>query len=246
MCCFSQPVDSVSGTNIFARASKDGKQFLAYSMFLKAKSELAMILPIPTPKASKDGAVRFISLEKYPEFFDKLAVPFITRHGLGGGDKSDDKKDDAPKIKVEKVGAFDASFVPSAKDFARVDERFRIPQATWDKLPAVKGFGFVVFKLRKGEAKVHPMAFEFPRADEKKLFFPTVHIHDGKIHATAMFDHALYCQPSGEDLLKWKESSGLASGIVDVKKSMGLINGDGHVYQLLIKGRKDNKDTWVS
>ena len=37
------------------------------------------------------------------------------------------------------------------------------------------------------------MAFDFPRA-AKKLFFPTVHIHDGKVHDKADFDHALYCQ----------------------------------------------------
>jgi hypothetical protein len=38
------------------------------------------------------------------------------------------------------------------------------------------------------------MVFEFPRRDTSSLFFPTVHVHDGKVHATAGFDHALYCQ----------------------------------------------------
>ncbi len=40
----------------------------------------------------------------------------------------------------------------------------------------------------------HPMAFEFPRRDPSQLFFPTVHVHDGKVHETAHFDHSLYCQ----------------------------------------------------
>ena len=49
MCCFSQPVDYVAGTNIFARPAKAGGQYLVYSMTLKAGTDLAMILPIPTP-----------------------------------------------------------------------------------------------------------------------------------------------------------------------------------------------------
>ncbi|MBY0231956.1 MAG: hypothetical protein K2W96_21950 [Gemmataceae bacterium] len=246
MCCFSRPVESVSQTNIFARALKDGKQFLAYSMLLKAKEDLAMILPLPTPKDAKEDAVRFISLEGYPEFFAKLAAAWPPPRGGDKGAKDGPPKD-KPKLKVVEVGAFEASFAPTAKDLGRLDERFRIPQATWDGLPAVKGFGFAVFKLKKGESKVHPMAFEFPRADAKKLFFPTVHIHDGKIHKTAEFDHVLYCQASGgEDMLKWEESPGIGSGIVDVKKAAGLIDGDSHVYRLRLKGRRANEDTWVA
>jgi hypothetical protein len=245
MCCFSQAVDAVSGTNIFARASKDGKQFLVYSMTLKARSDLAMILPIPTPKDVREDAVRFISFKEYPKFFEDLARPFATRDLKkdGDGHEGDGPK---PKLKVVEVGAFEASFVPRAKDFERLDERFRIPQATWEKLPAVKGFGFAVFKLKKGESKVHPMAFEFPRADAKKLFFPTVHIHDGKIHDRAVFDHALYCQVTSENTLKWRESEGIASSIVDVKKAAGVIDPDGHIYRLTIKGKQDNQDTWLS
>ncbi len=66
-------------------------------------------------------------------------------------------KDDAPpkKLEVVTVGAYEASFVPTVKDFARLDERFRLPTA-WDALPAVKEHGFVVFKLRKGKNAPRP------------------------------------------------------------------------------------------
>ena len=50
MCCFSRPVDLVSGTHIFARAGQNGRQFVVYSMILGTKEDLAMILPIPVPK----------------------------------------------------------------------------------------------------------------------------------------------------------------------------------------------------
>ena len=53
MCCFSQPVDLIADTNIFARASKDGKQYLVYAMTMSAKEDLAMILPIPAPKSRR-------------------------------------------------------------------------------------------------------------------------------------------------------------------------------------------------
>src|SRR4051812_7997630 len=213
MCCFSQPVEFVAGTNIFARPARAG-QYLVYSMTLKTGSDLAMILPIPTPKASKEDAVTFINLEKYPDLFDDLRAGFPEPRPAGRA------KDDAPtplaappKLKVVEVGSFVASFVPTVKDFSRLDEQFKLPEGTWDKLPRYKDYGFAVFKLKKGEQKVHPMAFEFPRADERKLFFPTVHIHDGKVHDQARFDHVLYCQ--GADTgMRWTESPQPASFFV--------------------------------
>ena len=247
MCCFSQPVISVSATKIFARADKDEGQFLVYAMSLNAKNDLAMVLPIPTKKGSKEDALEFISLKDYPTFFDDMADAFpLTRGGkglgLGGLGKADE-----PKLKVVEVGAFEASFVPSQKDFARLDEKFRLSPDALKALPATYAdFGFAVFKLKAGETKVHPMAFRFPRAEPKKLFFPTVHIHDGKVHKTATFDHVLYCQLSGEMATDWDESPGVASGVMNLKKAGKLLQSDGHLYRKVIKGRKDNKDIVLS
>jgi hypothetical protein len=246
MCCFSRSVEKVADTNIFARAGKEGKQLLVYSMFLSAREELAMILPIPTPKASKEDAVRFISLEDYPGFFKDLLKGFPTRGTKNGGEKDKSSGKAHEKLKVVEVGSFEASFVPAVKDFSRLDERFRLPAKTWDELPTYKDYGFVVFKLKKGAAKVHPMAFEFPRAEKKKLFFPTVHIHDGKIHKTAMFDHALYSQTSGEDTIDWTESPQPAGFFVKIDKTAGIVEKNAHVYRRLIKGKKKNEDTWLA
>lgn len=248
MCCFSRKVEKVANTRIFARGSKDDRQFLVYSMVLSSKEDLAMILPLPVPKKPDEKAVKFISLKDYPEFFDDMHKPFLPppTRGKGGFKKKDDSKE-AKKLEVVKVGNFEASFVPTVADFARLDERFKLPAATWDDLPGYKDYGFAVFKLKQGEQKVHPMAFEFPRADKKKLFFPTVHIHDGKIHKTAMFDHDLYCQPTiGEDLLKWTESAGLAATYMKkLDKASGMVEKDGHLYHLRMRGRLKNEDTWA-
>ena len=54
MCCFSRPVHAVSDTGIFARFAEKGRQFLVYSMKMKADEELAMILPIPVRKGSRE------------------------------------------------------------------------------------------------------------------------------------------------------------------------------------------------
>ena len=248
MCCFSQPVDLIADTNIFARASKDGKQFLVYAMTMSAKEDLAMILPIPTPKASKEDAVKFINLEKYADFFKDMRDGYPVPKPPRGGDKN---LGDNKALKVVEVGSYEASFVPAVKDFSRLDERFRLPTEVWDKLPQYKDYGFVVFKLKKtdkekGAGKVHPMAFEFPRADSKKLFFPTVHIHDGKVHDKAGFDHALYCQSSGEDLMmKWQESPQPAGLFMNIEKSLGILEKDGHCYRRELRGNLKNEDTIV-
>jgi hypothetical protein len=246
MCCFSRRVQKVADTSIFARASKDDNQFLVYSMLLAAKEDLAMILPIPTPKKAKEDAVRFISLKEYPRFFIDMARPFLPPppRSLGGSKGKPPPR--AAKLKVVEVGSFEASFVPAVKDFDRLDERFRLPKGTWDKLPAYNAYGFAVFKLKQGEKKVHPMAFEFPRANPKRLFFPTVHIHDGQVHKTAMFDHALYCQVKGEDVTAWKESPQLAASFMQIPRTAGIVDKDAHVYRLAIKGRKPNQDTWLA
>jgi hypothetical protein len=238
-------VDSVADTNIFARAGKDGRQFLVYQMTFSAKDDLAMILPLPVPKDPKEDAVRFINLEGYADFFKELHAGFPSR-APKEKDLNVKSADPPPKLKVVDVGSFEASFVPTVKDFGRLDERFRLPAETWDKLPAYKDYGFAVFKLKKGARKVHPMAFEFPRANANKLFFPTVHIHDGKVHDRAAFDHALFCQLSGETLTEaWEESPRPANLFMKVDKAQGLLVGDGHCYRREMRGKLKNEDIFV-
>jgi hypothetical protein len=247
MCCFSRPVDRVANTNIFARSSKEGRQFLVYSMTLSAKEDLAMILPIPVPKESKDDAVHFINLEKYQNFFADMLKGFPPPPATGSKSRTFSQAENKP-LPVVEVGSFKASFVPSVKDFERLDERFRLPTAVWDKLPQYKNSGFTVFKLKKGAKTIHPMAFEFPRAKPEKLFFPTVHIHDGKVHDTAMFDHLLFCQRSETEtdpILKWEESTQPARFFMKVDKSEGLLDADAHCYKRGIRGRQKNEDMLV-
>jgi hypothetical protein len=248
MCCFSAPVDSVSRTNIFGRSLPDGRQTLVYQMTLSMKEDLAMILPLPVPAGTAEDAVRWIDLKAYPTYFEALDGGFPKPRALFAGAKGEAPVAAAPPLKVVDVGDFEASFVPTVKDFGRLDARFRLPDGTWDALPAVKGFGFAVFKLKKGSKTVHPMAFDFPRADGAKLFFPTIHIHDGKVHATADFDHALYAQGrEGEthDFMSWQESHAPAGRFMDMRRAKEVVDPERHVHLKRLVGRRKNEDVLV-
>lgn len=246
MCCFSRPVQSVSATNIFARAGAGERQFLVYSMTLRAKEDLAMVLPLPVKPGSGEKAVSFIDLKDYPDFFADLRKGFPEPLPAAAGAKSRSLEAEPPaKLEVVTVGNFEASFVPTTADFARLDERFRLPPGTWDKLPAYRDHGFAVFKLKPGESKIHPMAFSFPRLNPAELFFPTVHIHDGKVHERAKFDHVLYCQRGPADqftLLDWDESFRPAGFFMQLNKAKDVLDGGEHCYKRALTGTLPNKD----
>lgn len=250
MCCFSRPVISVSATNIFARAAENGRQFLVYSMTVKAKEDLAMVLPLPVKIGTDEKGVSFIDLSGYPNFFADLRMGFpVPRPTKSWHSAADPGNAASKQLAVVKVGNFEASFVPAVKDFSRLDERFRLPADAWDKLPGYRDFGFAVFKLKAGAATVHPMAFSFPRRDLKTLFFPTVHIHDGKVHPRGDFDHALYCQPSEHERLAldgWQESPRNASAFMKMASTKGLVAADHHCYRRELHGQLPNRDTFLS
>lgn len=247
MCCFTGPVRSVNATNIFARSEADGRQTVVYSMHLDAEREVAMVLPLPVAAGTGEDGVRFIDLSAYPTFFADLDLAWPMRKLLGpapGGPQRPAAP--TPQLAVVQVGNFEASFVPTVADFARLDERFRLPANTWEQVPLYRNFGFAVFKLKPGKRDVHPMAFSFPRADRRALFFPTVHIHDGVVRLKATFDHRLYCQKVPGEALNvndWRESDRLLGQHVDAQKAKGLIDPEAHGYRLSIQGLLDNRDT---
>lgn len=257
MCCFS-PVTApaswlsrlwpkrplkVAETRIYARM-EGAEQALVYSMTLSAAGEVAMLLPIPVASGAGDEAVRFVDLSGYPTFFEDLALGFVVPEPASRA-----KRGGFPELslspqtlKVHSVGSFEASYVPSVADFDRLDARFRLPDAVWSELPAVADYGFAVFKLKPGKAQhIHPMAFRFPTRDPARLFFPTVHIHDGAVHPTARFDHTLYHQGgAGED-----RSWAAARAFMKLDRAAGLVDGDAHVYRQELAGKLPNRDTWI-
>lgn len=248
MCCFSIKIKSVTNTKIFVRSGAHGHEFLVYSMALDSPADVAMILPIPTPPNPPEDAVRFLNLKTYANFFDDMERGFPQP-------RSQDTKGtlslhEAPRrrLEVQQVGSYEASFVPTEKDFHRLDPRFRLPESTWASLPIYHDYGFAVFKLKAGAHTIHPMAFEFPRRDPSRLFFPTVHIHDGQVHQTAEFDHTLYCQKSMEDranLTSWMESPQTAGQFMRMDRTAGIVAPHDQCYKVSMFGRRKNADIYV-
>lgn len=247
MCCFSRPV-KVSGTQIFARRASPKSQYLVYSMKVAAKDDLAMILPLPVPAKTPEAGVKFIDLSRYPEFFADLARGFKSDEAPGSSGASRGDGGKGKTLKVVDVGAFQASFVPTAGDLDRLAPGFRLPKKIWKALPAYETYGFAVFKLKAKHEAFHPMAFEFPTTYATELFFPTVHVHDGKLHDEAAFDHALYCQLEkihSPGMERWEESTVPVGMTMDYTRGAPVIERFTHVHRLKIEGKQRNRDVVV-
>lgn len=246
MCCFSGEVKHVSATRIFARSLEGGRQFLAYGMSVAMDADVAMVLPIPCPVGAREDAVRFVDMSSCPTFLDDFDVLFPVPAMMGFQMSLSLGVPQPANLVVHEVGDFEASFVPKLSDFARLDARFRLSDAVWRALPQYADWSFCVFKLKKSAAgatkKIHPMAFEFPRRDASEIFFPTVHVHDGKVHDVAEFDHTLYCQPDAawEPLLTWGVSQETARVLPERAKRW--VNENARVFRSVLEGSRANED----
>lgn len=252
MCCFSGPLTFVGATRIFARGDGDW-QVVAYEMVFKSEDPVAMVLPLPVMPSNDERSLRFIDLSGYPGFFRDLHRTFArpTSRGPGGDGGLRD-------LEVHRVGDFDASFVPNRKAFTRLDARFRLADRVLDQLGGMRDYGFAVFKLAAAaEAqRAHPMAFTYRRRDRSQLVFPTLHIHDGEVHAEARFDHALYWQaeraPNRADWtipeaarLPWESPVTHPSRIVDATRAAGVFDPTQGLYRVSLLGNGPNADVWI-
>jgi hypothetical protein len=256
MCCFSQPVISVNNTQIFARLSGKGTQFLAYRMNYESREQNAMILPLPVKQPATVETLNFIDLREYDTFFDELAdgFPFHSPPSIGCSAPFDPAS--RHDLEVFEVGNYIASFVPTISDFDRLDSKFTLPNEIWANIPGYENFGFAVFQLAAGSLRPHPMAFEFQSSTDD-LFFPTVHIHDGEVHDSEDFDHILYMQHAGLDSKVYgyenshveDRSTGLirskyaASHFCNLDKTKGIIDGNLLVHRKIMRGNLTNSDT---
>lgn len=256
MCCFTGSVH-VEGTRIFARHDAGRRtQVIVYEMAISAENECAMVLPVPIDRDLRE--LKFINLDGYSELFADLDRCFprpvsrsVSTVALGGPGEP---------LRVERVGSYDASFVPTVADFSRLDRRFRMADDVWQRLTEVADYAFAVFKLRSGHGqRLHPMAFRFATREPRRLYFPTLHVHDGAVHSEANFDHALYAQrEEGAVMTPPDTYAAWARATVmprDVMKLSGVVRGDlsrGVVVPELLpwkrtmSGTLPNQDTWFA
>lgn len=240
----------LSQTSIFARMLEPGRQGLAYAMNLDTRLEVAMVLPLPVAPGSGEDAVRFVDLSATPRMFEELASLFeeppLRTLGLGRALTRAPR----PKLVVHDVGAFVASYVPGRGDFDRLDERFRLPAMVFDAVPEYEDHGFAVFQLKPGKVTVPPMALTFPTRTPDLLFFPTVHVHDGRFHTRARFDHSLYYQhPRSDELQRHGPGSSRGGDVIGwghpARGYGGLVDETRPVIRRALRGRHRNADTWI-
>lgn len=245
MCIFSgERTDlRVAGTRIYGRLDGD-RQCLIYAMQLASREDVAMILPVPVVAGAPDDAMQFVDLSEHATLFDDLAMLFAPPpSAFGPPQRGPAPLDLSARLVVHEVGAFVASFVPRLADFSRLDPRFRLPDAVWAALPQYADWGFAVFQLAKGDAKLHPMAFHFPTRAPSRVFFPTVHVHDGSVRDLAAFDHELYWQGAPEG----HPTDGVS--LVPVSASMaerskGLLVA-ASARRRVMRGHHENADVWI-
>jgi hypothetical protein len=245
------PELEVSNTRIFARVEA-ATQFLVYAMSLAAPVDVAMVLPLPVSRARGESALSFIDLSAYPKFFDDMAELFPMAEAKSAFLLSRAAPQAAKTLVVHSVGSFEASFVPTPRDFSRLDPRFRLPESVLGALPQYADYGFAVFKLKKGKrAEIHPMAMRFDSSDPSVVFFPTVHAHDGSVHRKADFGHSLYYQAakagerSGPGTGTYRASDMPAGEKIDMARAQGLVEADALVHAWDLHGQFDNCDALV-
>ena len=261
MCCFARPVISVNNTQIFARLSGKQSQYLAYQMDYRSNEANAMILPLPVRQPASDDSVRFIDLKGYDSFFKDLAKGFPYESpptGIACSERPAFKDAAGFALEVFEVGNYIASFVPTMSDFDRLDPKFRISNEVWSSIPGYQNFGFAVFQLAAGSLTPHPMALEFQtQPDNREIFFPTVHIHDGEVHESEEFDHALYLQHAEFDSkvsdYRNYDIEDRATGLVRSKRQVanfaksnqaaGILKPDLLLHKKIMNGNLPNTDT---
>lgn len=243
MCCFSGPVEFVADTRIFARLA-DGWQLLAYEMRVGVPAPVAMVLPLPTKPSGR--RLEFVDLSGTADLFGRLDADFGTAAQDGGTDGLG--VEGGPVLPVARVGHFEASFVPARADFARLDARFRLPDDAWRAMPVYDDWSFAVFQLAAGELHPHPMGLAFETRDPGRLFFPTLHLHDGQIPARARFDHALYVQgqPDEEGWSRsWRRADAVLAERLRDPGIARLCRAGAYFRRREIRGEYPNQDTWV-
>jgi len=103
---------------------------------------------------------------------------------------------------------------------------------------------------------VHPMALEFPQREPDRLFFPTVHVHNGRVEAWATFDHWLYCQDVDEARLnhwywsfhspfRWTQSTVALSEVIVAERAGGIIRPDRPCHRVPVFGSFPNVDVVI-
>ena len=134
-------------------------------------------------------------------------------------------------------------------DFSRLDERFRISDDAWKKLPQYRDYGFAVFKLKAGELTVHPMAFSFPRRNPKACSFqPSTSTMAKCMRKRILIMSSIASRANTSHCRSGTGGSrpAMPDRFMKTSKARGLISPEQHCYQKKLHGLLPNRDTLVA
>jgi hypothetical protein len=196
-----------------------------------------MVLPLPIRPGGGDRALRFIDLSHRPRMFEELSDLFETTEDLRLASLS--------RLEVQRVGSFIASYVPTLADLERLDPRFRVPDILFDAVPEYREYGFAVFQLAPGESTVHPMGIRFATKVLDQVYFPTVHLHDGRWREKATFDHTLYYQHPDVRVAGGSFQGDAVATFLPSHSYGRLLDPEAPVARRFLVGELPNADTWI-
>jgi hypothetical protein len=227
-------VEEVSDTKIYV-ADLGEYHALIYQMKVQTDEPNAMVLPIPT-----NEDVEFINLSEYEDFFKDLGRMFP--HHKGVRSRSMTKMHDSLSLEVVEVGDYIASFVPTADDFSRLDERFHLSDEVVEALP-YEDSGFAVFQLKENKKAqdIHPMAYKYKPSDDS-LFIPTVHVHNGQLLYADTYDHSIYVGSPADEIVGMEKSKRDITNHVDIERTEGLVSDDMNFFRVEVKKYYHNGD----
>jgi hypothetical protein len=238
MCIFTGRVYEVAATRIFARMARPGTQALAYQARVGADRDVAMVLALPVDPRAGDDAVRFVDLSGASDLFARLSALFPRPRVRAIAGKVAASR---PLIEVVEVGDYEASFVPTGEDFARLDPRFRLSQRLVRALAQRGEYGYAVFKVRASAlaATRHPLGLTFRTAERDTLFFPTVHVHDRTLPERAHFDHVLYAQGAAAGA---RAPVSRTPDRAFARATRGVVSSTMPVIRRVVRGERANAD----
>ncbi len=178
MCIISQPVNTVSDTNILvAIDDTQSRQLVVYSNKVDNISDAnAMILPVPNP-----ATVSFHNLGIYPNMFKDMSKAFRSKvASISNSYSYSYSTNSVPRtLEVFNVGSYKVSLAKNLGELRLVDSRvFNLSEGCEDMLKDYpSGFGFIICKLASGVEKYHPFGYSHDIINKTTIFVPTKHYH---------------------------------------------------------------------
>jgi len=181
MCIVSQPVKEVDSTKILVALSSDKtRQMIVYGN--RVDNEIAtnaMILPVPNPQT-----IKFHDLSKHKNIFKDLDSAFyhVTTNSFDGALSY--STNSMNMLKVFDVGSYQVSMANTVDDILRINKQvFDLSAGCYELLKSqyTSNFGFIVCKLKQGNATYHPLGYSHQVINQQKLFIPTKHYHEHTI-----------------------------------------------------------------